>query len=53
MRYTIATIALLAAMFFAATASAQHSCNDGTYSSSTGRGTCSHHGGESDNDNGG
>ena len=49
MRYVITTIVFLALMVFAAAASAQHSCNDGSYSNSTGRGTCSHHGGESDN----
>jgi hypothetical protein len=49
MRHAITTIVFLAAMFFAAAASAQHECNDGSYSSSTGRGTCSHHGGESEN----
>lgn len=41
----IAIVALCGSPLFVSPASAAAICNDGTYSSSSGSGTCSHHGG--------
>jgi hypothetical protein len=46
MRKLIIIAGAFALLLGVVTAQAQTACNDGTYSSSSGSGTCSHHGGE-------
>ena len=41
----VAMVSLFGTPIFVSTASAAAICNDGTYSPSSGSGTCSHHGG--------
>ena len=45
---TILIVSALMLSFFSASSFAGHTCGDGSYSGSDGRGTCSHHGGEAD-----
>lgn len=44
----VLVVVTLIASFFSASSFAGHTCGDGSYSGSDGRGTCSHHGGEAD-----
>jgi hypothetical protein len=51
MKISLICLALMLTFALSAPAYAQHICNDGSYCSSDGSGTCSHHGGESDDGN--
>lgn len=46
MKRIYALICALGMLVFASEAMAQSECRDGSYSNSSGSGTCSHHGGE-------